>query len=254
MPERIRAESFRAQYGSSRYPFADTASLLTTDGSREFPAAAITDASLYPPSADGRVIYMSSVVVSDGTVTLHFSDGTGRTVAAAEFRPADVGDVVAVYDSYGRPAGVLVNGNGSMAELSAWPEATYLFKKDAAAMAPRCVIPTPETGVRGILTDDGELLTGDVLIVGDNGVVARTGNVTGSIRIDVVGDPLFRRKLCRPIQLFETPRFLRTINGCEGDAYGNFTITAGDNIAAQTVVRIYAKDGSLVIEAVGNTL
>lgn len=254
MPERLLAESFREQYGESKYPFADDATLLTTTGVRGVPRGALTDATLYPVGADGGLLYLSTIAVDDDTVTFTIADDSRKPVATAEFSPRTVGELVTVEDEYARPAGLLVNGRGQLAEFSTWENGTYQFSRTSTAFLPRCVIPVPAPGVRGILTDAGDLFTGDFLLVGANGVVVREGDAADRIRIDVVGDPLFRRKLCRPLNLFTTPQFVQTINGCKGDRYGNFTIAVGSNIAENTIVRVYARDGELVIEAVGQTL
>ena len=117
----------------------------------------------------------------------------------------------------------------------------------------RLFIPTPEPGLRGLLTPGGDLFTGDVWIVGDNGVVVRdTGD--GNIRIDIVGDPLFRRKLCGSVELFNTPNIIRTINGCPPDEHGNFQLNVGDLITENTLLRINPTDTGLRIEAVGQTV
>ena len=123
----------------------------------------------------------------------------------------------------------------------------------AAEFAATCVTPMPAAGVRGFTTPDGTLFTGDVWLVGEDGVVVREED--GAVRIDVVGDPLFRRRLCQPVQLFTTPRFVKTINGMRPDARGDFKITAGRALAADTVLRVYTDDtGGITFEAVGQVL
>ena len=94
-----------------------------------------------------------------------------------------------------------------------------------------------------------------MLIIGDNGVVVtQDANDSEVIRIDIVGDPLFLRQNCTEVERFVTPNFIRTINGCPPDADGNFHITVGNHQNAETIVRIYAEDGVLVIRAIGNTV
>ena len=74
------------------------------------------------------------------------------------------------------------------------------------------------------------------------------------IRVDIVGDPLFRRQLCFPIDLFKPPGFVKTINGCRPDAAGNFNLTVGGHINDETIMRVRKTDSGLTIEAVGSTI
>ena len=77
------------------------------------------------------------------------------------------------------------------------------------------------------------------------------------IRVDVVGDPLFRRRLCEGV--FTTPNFLRTITArqdcreviCEGDESGNILISVGSQDSPDTVLRVRATADGLVFETVG---
>jgi hypothetical protein len=68
---------------------------------------------------------------------------------------------------------------------------------------------------------------------------------------DVVGDPLSARVLCDPLSLFKTPNFIRTINGCSPDRFGQFQLTAGDHENPATVLRIYPRNGRIVVELAG---
>jgi hypothetical protein len=115
------------------------------------------------------------------------------------------------------------------------------------------VIPTPEVGVRGFLTEAGALLTGDVWWVGERGIVVRDDG--GTVRVDVVGDPLFARRLCFPLGLFATPRFIRTINRLPPGPDGDFQVVVGGHDAPDTVLRIYPiSPTELAFEVVGETL
>ena len=113
-------------------------------------------------------------------------------------------------------------------------------------------MPTPEIGVRGLVLEDGTVVSGEVWLVGENGIIltsethdtkqtcaadAVTQNV---IRVDAVGDPLFLRKLCDPDELFTTPKFVKTIKIKTGsyefdyspDERGYIYIQGNDSLAA----------------------
>jgi hypothetical protein len=121
-------------------------------------------------------------------------------------------------------------------------------------------IPANEPGVRGLLTPAGQLLSGDVWLIGDAGVIIR-GEGLSTIRVDVIGVPLFKRFVCEPLDDFPAKNYLRTINGCGPDQFGNFTITATghgvtertDGAKDDTVLRVYPQDGTIVFDAVGRS-
>lgn len=78
--------------------------------------------------------------------------------------------------------------------------------------------------------------------------------------MDVVGDPFFRRRLCQPANLFQTPRFLRRLLvvgpnmqfECGPDAAGNVILTVANDLAADTVLRINSTETGIAIGAVGS--
>ena len=122
--------------------------------------------------------------------------------------------------------------------------------------------------MRGVITEDGDVLYGDIWLTGEQGAVITEDTEdpppdSRVVRIDLVGDPLFKRYLCNEtvtqigggdIDLFGTKSYLKTINGIPPDEHGNFTITVGSNEADGPIVRIYPdyETRALKIEVVGN--
>lgn len=249
MPNRIVFPEFRDEFEFTRYPFADGATLVASNTSQEIEKDTFLDASLYIIGALEQV-HISSVDVTPRLVTIWFSDRLNRNLASTSFDPLDPPVELEVQDAHDRPAGVLVSDAIRLSRFSAWDSTTHNFPIQATEFAASCVIPTPEAGVRGVLTEEAEMLAGDIWLVGDNGVVLREdGDCV--IRVDIVGDPLFVRKLCQPIDLFDAPLFIKTINGCPPDEYGDFQLTVGDHLATDTVLRINPVDEGLQIEAIG---
>lgn len=247
--ERRLFPDFRDENEPSRYPFADGATLKTTDGRYTIGVDTFLDASIY---AVGMLesAYVSEIVVAPRLITIHVGDATTARRCFAEFDP--FGDDVyqlQLTDSLGRDCGVLVSEPTRLAVFSTWSVGSHTFAQAATALVASCVLPLPEIGVRGILTEKGELLTGDVWMIGDNGVVLRQED--GRIRVDIVGDPLFVRKACVPVSDYKPPRVLRTLNNCGPDAYGNTNLTVSDEFAENTILRIYPDGSGLRIEAVG---
>jgi hypothetical protein len=242
---------YRDEHLPGLYPFADGMTLVAEDGLALDPAAFL-DASAYPIGG-GPGCALTAVEVSTRLVRFWIGDDADRRRASATFDPLAPPTLLALADTYGRPAGVLLVDPLPLAASQAWPGGAHEFPAGTAEFVASCVLPTPEVGVRGFLTAAGDLLTGDVWWVGERGVVIRTED--GAIRIDVVGDPLFARRLCFPLGLFATPRFVRTINGVPPGPDGDFKLIVGAHDAQDTILRIYPVSATeLAIEAVGETL
>jgi hypothetical protein len=134
-------------------------------------------------------------------------------------------------------------------------------------------LPVQENYFLGFLLDDGSLITGDIWLVGDDGIVLTHETVEAPqddcqvslgldpteqrIRVDVVGDPLFRQRLCASGTV--TPKFLKQLTLTSGDntivlspdAQGRIGLTAGRLGGESTVLRITHRDGALRIDTVG---
>lgn len=226
--DRVAVREWRDERAATRFPFSDEAGLVSRTGLAVDPGAFV-DGVLYPVGATGRV-HLAAVVVAPRAVTLEFGDAGGAVVAAGTFDPVDPPAAVALADPAGRPAGVLVGAADRLAAFQTYPAGRHPFSRDQGEVAAGALVPVPGSPVRGVVLDDGEVLTGDVWLVGEDGVVL-TRTAASTLRVDVVGDPLFRRRLCGEVGLFETPRILRTVNGAGPDAAGAFTVWNGDDTA-----------------------
>jgi hypothetical protein len=253
---RIIFPEFRDEQADSRYPFADTAT-LTADTGFTISRTCFIDASLYPINAQAGV-YIATITVSSDSVVIALSDSAGNDLCAVTYNPlaAPTDGALALTDVYGRPAGLLLATQTDLALFGGWDIGVHTFEPSATEFAAATVIPAQEPGVRGLLLPSGELLTGDVWLVGDQGVVIRQVS-TGVIRVDIVGEPLFRRIQClaedgTPTSAFTPKNFLRTINGCGPDEFGNFTITVATKSGTDSVLRVYPENNVLKIEAVGS--
>lgn len=270
MSERVIFPEWRKQNEPTKYPFSDRVT-LTNDNNRLITEGTFLDAALYPIGA-GTGFYLSQAVITFQKVTLSLGVPSRPALASGEFSLLDPPDQVAFFDTYGRPAGVLVSEGRRLGLFQSWGVGTHEFLPEETEFAASCVFPTPEVGVRGVRLETGELFVGDVWLVGDDGVVFRVEDmqvpVPGTcqtrtlraIRVDVVGDPLFRRRLCQPNNLFETPRFLSQIRvvgpnmefTCSPDAAGNINLTTVNDLAADTVLRINNTAAGVEISAVGS--
>lgn len=249
---RIIFPEFREEQSASRYPFADTATLISSDG-LEIPKDAIIDATLYTIGGSNRA-YISSVAVDSDIVIFSISTGNNSAQATARYNPLapPTSGQIAVYDNNNRPAGLMLFTAESLALFGGWPTGVHTFTAASTEFVSSVVIPAQESCVRALTNDADQFFTGDVWIIGDRGVVVRQDG-DDTIRVDIVGEPLFKRLLCGTEEApFEPPPQLQTINGCGPDEYGNFNITLVRKSVEDPVLRIYAKDGAIQIETVGN--
>jgi hypothetical protein len=251
--QRIYYQEWRDEQAGSKYPFADGAS-LTADTGLVLDPAIFLDAVLYPIGGGPRLFLVRVTARGTRTVTIVVGTQTGAELASAEFDPLEPPSELPVFDPLGRPAGLIVSTPERLAAFQTWPFGDHTFGPNAEFVS-SCVVPMPAPGLRGLMLEDGELFNGDVWIVGEDGVVVRQDG-EGVIRIDLVGDPLFRRRLCEPNDLFATPRFIKTINGIAPDERGTFLITVNSELAGDTILRLYPTDDgrALRFEVVGQKL
>lgn len=261
----IRFPEFLASLEDTKYPFLPTASL--SNGRVGFLEGTFLDAHLYAVASSGRY-YVSRVVVQSDRFTIVVGDDTDpeRLSTSATIPVTD--GVLQLTDANGRPGGVLVSEPSRLALLSAWGVGTHTFERAQTEFCVTCQMPVPDPGVTGLRLETGEILSGRVWLVGEDGVVLRTitdtdrnGNPVQRLRIDVVGDPLYLQKLCNPDDLF-TPinpiRTVRILNGetiydCEPDEYGNFNIQMNDALAADASLRIRTTPEGIVFSVEGTT-
>ena len=148
------------------------------------PVDFIVDAFMYPMDVAG-MIYVSELNTSARTITVSADSGP---VATGEWTAGD--PVVTMYDTsgYARQVGTIVLGDGAWTPLAENP---MQFEATATQFVPACAAALNQEGVRGIITDDGKLTTGAILLEGRNGVTVRTYTQDGVaiVRVDVVGCP-----------------------------------------------------------------
>lgn len=255
---RILYPQFRDEQSTSRYPFADSASLKTTDGALNIGADTFIDAVFFPVGGT-RQLYIAAIIVSTQTITFIVGDSVNAALISGSYAPNSGLDSldnsrIEFFDSYGRPAGCMLSSQISLAKFSGLSPGTYTFAPAATEFVSTVVIPANEPGVRAIIPSSGEFLTGDICLIGDHGVVLRKEGVN-VIRIDIVGVPLFKRALCElgGGGLLSPSQYLKTINNCGPDEYGSFTFTATghETPGGDTVLRVYPNNNALVIDAVG---
>lgn len=271
----IRHPEWRDELEPTKYPFSEAATLRS--GNDLILNELFLDAVFYPVGNSAR-LYLSQVLVTHSEVTLTIGTAASPSLASGTFNHLDPPSKVAFEDQYGRPSGVVVSEPERLAVFQSWSVGTHTFNSTQTEFAAAVSIPTPEIGLRGIVLEDGSFFSGDVWMVGDDGVVLRREllslpeNPAGCdqgrtvqvpvIRVDIVGDPLFRRRLCTDDSLFATPRYVEQLTftqgvyqfSCSPDAIGDIKVMAGNHLAEDTVLRIRTTAEGIIIEAVGEQL
>ena len=251
---RILFPEFRNEQEASRYPFVDSATLVADEDAITLEPGTFLDASFFCPNLGSR-IYISRASISPQNITLYVGDETQPTLLSASYDPAAAPEngVLVFFDSYARPSGMLLSSSAGLSKFNALLPGDYDFSLAATEFVATTVIPTNISGVRGVTFGDN-FIYGDLWLIGDAGVIIRKEiNTESTIRIDVVGEPLFDRFVCEPLGDFPAVPYLKTINGCGPDRFGNFTITATNKNVADPVLRIAPQTDGLVISVVGRS-
>jgi hypothetical protein len=239
---KVAFNDWRAENEQRNYPFADDATL--EGSSLSLAKALFIDGRLYPIGGD-ETLYLGQVSRSGSTITFTISTETAGALATGSYDVADIpaSGEIAFHDSYGRPAGMLLSSETALQAFSGLNSGDYTFLPAEARFATAVVVPQPDTCFRGFILPDGELVTGDVWIVGEDGVVIR--NDDGALRVDMIGDPFATRKLCEDeepsddtIEALAPYCPLKTVNGIEPDENGNFQLLIGSNQSMSNILRI----------------
>lgn len=226
-----------------KYPFADDA--LLTSALLTIPNSLFLDGRLYPIGGN-ETLYLNRITRSGSVITFAvFATGPGELATASYDVTAIPADgQLAFYDTYGRPAGMLLSSETALQAFSGLNSGEYVFTADQTKFAPAVNVPQPEVGVRGFVLPSGDAMFGDVWIVGEDGVVVRR-DTDGSLRIDIIGDPFAARKLCEDeqvgdedVDLISPYCPLETINGIPANDLGNYRMLVGSNQSLSTLLRI----------------
>ncbi len=267
---RIRHPEWQASLEDTKYPFEPSAT-LTNESGEAIPENTFLDAHLYP--IGGSVgMYISKIEVTSSQVVIYISDSVKQDIATATYPINQSQTYVRFVDAHSRPAGIAVTDSVRLGALSALGVGEHEFTSEQTRFCATVCMPTPEIGVRGVVLDDGSVISGEIWMVGENGVVlsnevhttqqtcAAPSEDQSVIRLDVVGDPLFLRKLCDPNELFATPKFLTTIK-IKNESYefdyvpderGYIYIQGNDSLATKAALRINtSSDGKIELAVAG---
>ena len=232
----IAATEWRNNNRNANYPFSDAATLMSEQGV-PLDRDVFDDARIYLVGASGR-IFIPRINLTGSIVTIYVGSEDSGELGYARYDYNSPPEDLGVLDMFGRPAGIFVSDGRRLAALgTGFGRGDYDFRAEATEFAPSAVIALPDAGIWGILLDDGNVLSGEVWLIGENGVVLREED--GFVRVDVMGDPYAAAKECadlgRPFPVFCG---IKTINGISPDANGDFKLLPGGNMSSGSILRI----------------
>jgi len=253
----ITFNDWREENKRRKYPFSDNVPALSTE--LTIPDDLFFDGRLYPIGGT-QDMYLSRITKTASSLEFAIRSSGTEELAVASFALTDIpdNDELAFFDTYGRAAGLLLAEEANLRAFSGLDIGEYTFFLSQTQFAAAVVVPQPAVGVRGILLDSGDMLAGEVWLVGEDGVVLRRDGDT--VRIDIIGDPFAARKLCEDSLTSDEDVTtlvpycpIKTLNGIEPDDDGNFKLIAGTNASLSTILRITpgSQDSGAVTEHLG---
>ena len=181
---KIYGEQWEDSLRNKIYPF-DAANSPVADG-HVIPDNFIIDAALFMSSEEAIAILDSLTVDANRVITLDFTDGTDP-VGTATIGATDSGRIEILFN--GIQAG-FVDIDPDHAEIVRnWFPRSYLFM---APLLPHVVVVSDPAWRQGLVLPDGTTLTGEVYLVGDDGVQLEA--VAGGIKVHAYGDPYAGRQ------------------------------------------------------------
>jgi hypothetical protein len=261
----IRHPELISSLESTKYPFIPTATL--TNGKDSLLEGTFLDAHIYAVDGTGRY-YISQVVVDSSKFTVTIGDSVKADRLTGVISLPITKSAVRLVDEYGRPGGLLVSEPTRLAVMAAWGLGVHKFELSHTEFCVTCQMPVPEHGISGFRLPNGEIVTGKVWFMGQDGVVLsvaettdKYGQVVEMLRVDVIGDPLYLQKLCDPNALFEPVNPIRTIRvvssgfvyECSPGEQGNFNIQMNDALASDAALRVHTTPKGIIITVEGST-
>jgi len=227
-----------------RYPFADR--VTASNSQITISDNVFVDGRLYPIGGNEE-LFLSRVTKNANALTFAIRATGTDELATATFALDAIPEngEVAFFDSYNRPAGILLSSETDLQGFSGIDAGVYEFTHDETQFAASVVVPQPAPCVRGIVLENGTFFTGDIWLVGEDGIILREED--GAIRIDIIGDPFAARKLCEDevaddseVSTLAPYCPIKTINGITPDDLGNYQLLVGANESLTNILRIVA--------------
>ena len=236
-------EEYRKELSLTGYPFSACVPLLTDTG-YSFAIGTIEDASIYY-DAQTKVPVFSSIQKVGRMITFTIGD------YAATFSLNAMPEVLELYTGTRVFGGILVLNTSRLRILTSWKDGLHTFVSPQS-FCPRCIELVPPVGVQRLITDEGDILSGEVVISGGPGAVfellVSPSGIT-YIEVHFVGDPTYTSKeAIIPVQKIICSDTFGTEVTLIGDAYKNVSMIASNFFEGNLF------DDALRIEGFNNTV
>lgn len=263
---------WRNENSLRRYPFEDTATLVSEDESLILPDDWLVDAAIF---VRGAVLPMriSKIAVLNDLATIVISDAESTDFGEVTLLRGS-GDNLKLVDSSGDWVGTLVCGDNLHYPIFEAGDGTFYFREGTTEFVSSVVLNLPAN--RGLLSfsniygkSGGQ---GDVYFVGESGVQLETvqtdeyrqdGTIlpVTLIRIHVMGDPQHAhvnctestRRTSRPIRELVFQYGTQT-HSCFPDADGNVIIIAGTAASSESALYVNPSPYGLTVNLPGKRI
>lgn len=232
---RISSQTWQDSLWGLSYPFAAAGPILAEDGTDLGPDT-ITDLALFVSSATTSVFLYTITVTQGVSAVLAFTDVTGAAMGSAVVTPGGSGRTGITLD--GINVGFLTCDVAAMRGVLNWSPGPYVFR---AALVPHVLVFSDPTWRRGIVVPSGEVLTGEIWLVGADGVQLEA--VSGGFVVHAYGDAYAGRTGPR--------RTYTALNGVLPDLDGNINVVPAGSSARFRINLIPLGNGRVRVEVTG---
>lgn len=175
------------------YPFVDTASLTDASGLLKLQKGWIIEARIWASMETAARTYLRSIARTKDLLTFTIS------TTEEDLCTAEVTDFtktrLAFFDAGGSQVGYMTFAPGALSLIHDRASQVYQFSVDAAEFTAGSVISVRSSGLNSIRDAQAAAISEELILVGGEGIALHV--IDGStIRVDVIGDPYFRRDIC----------------------------------------------------------
>jgi len=183
--DNVFVEEYRKELRLTGYPFSVCAPLRTDTG-YSVAVGTIEDASIYCEKTT-KIPIFTAIEKAGRDIVFRIGEYT------ASFALNAVPEVVPLQTESGIFGGILVLSLARIRSLDSWKDGRHTITQPLP-FCPRCIEIVPPVGVQRIITDRGEIMSGEIVISGGYGttlqLLVSPAGIT-YIEVNIVGDPAY---------------------------------------------------------------
>ena len=246
---------------NSTYPFTDGATFLSRDN-KLVDKQSFVDAIVYP-SEIAEDVHISQIDLLERSTKIVLQDSQQGVVARGETSSEEPNSTMVLKDKNNLHAGIILVNIDQL--RSGFSVPTVLrFGSEALPFTASVVIPRPDNHVSGIRLPSGKIISGEVWLVGEDGIVLdhETQGATDVISIHAIGDRYATRRVCeasdetftptRPVKKIVVKKGSGTEYEISPDQWGNIQISQGLGVEQDNVIRLNSEKNSIRFNILGN--